>query len=277
MRPQGPTLLIGRNLRRESERTLAMQMPDDGAAGGEITLRMSRIEVIDIHKSFGKYEALKGISLQVEQGEIVGFFGPDGAGKTVTFQCILGLQRPNSGRIVFDGADVTHLPFYRRAILGLGYLPEQQSVFRGLTVSQNVMAMLEISEPSREQRAERLEELLRSLRLSHLRDAMATSLSGGERRRCEVARALALEPVIMLLDEPFRGIDPLTIASIKELIFAMRARGIGVLITDQNVPEMLDIVDRAYVIDNGRVIFEGEPDAMVSDPEVIAHYLGPDD
>lgn len=240
-------------------------------------LPLSRIEVIDVHKSFGKYDALKGVSLNVSQGEIVGLFGPDGAGKTVTFQCMLGLHRPNAGRIVFDGYDVTKLPFYRRAILGLGYLPEQPSVFRGLTVTQNVMSMLEISEPDPATRNARLEDLLRSLKLSHLRDAMATSLSGGERRRCEVARALALEPLIMILDEPFRGIDPLTIASIKELVTEMRERDIGILISDQNVPEMMDLIDRAYVIDRGTIIFDGSPEAMVHDPDVIAHYLGEED
>lgn len=240
-------------------------------------LPLSRIEVIDVHKSFGKYDALKGVSLNVSQGEIVGLFGPDGAGKTVTFQCMLGLHRPNAGRIVFDGYDVTKLPFYRRAILGLGYLPEQPSLFRGLTVTQNVMSMLEISEPDPVTRNARLEDLLRSLKLSHLRDEMATSLSGGERRRCEVARALALEPLIMILDEPFRGIDPLTIASIKELVTEMRERDIGILITDQNVPEMMDLIDRAYVIDRGKIIFDGSPDAMVHDPDVIAHYLGEED
>lgn len=240
-------------------------------------LPLSRIEVIDVHKSFGKYDALKGVSLKVSQGEIVDLFGPDGAGKTVTFQCMLGLHRPNAGRIVFDGYDVTKLPFYRRAILGLGYLPEQPSLFRGLTVTQNVMSMLEISEPDPVTRNARLEDLLRSLKLSHLRDEMATSLSGGERRRCEVARALALEPLIMILDEPFRGIDPLTIASIKELVTEMRERDIGILITDQNVPEMMDLIDRAYVIDRGKIIFDGSPDAMVHDPDVIAHYLGEED
>ncbi len=234
----------------------------------------SRVEVIDVHKRFGSYEALKGISLTVSQGEIVGLFGPDGAGKTVTFQCMLGLHRPNAGRIAFDGADVTRLPFYRRAILGLGYLPEQPSLFRGLTVAQNIIAMLEIAEPDGQARRERLEELLHGLSLAHLRDSRATALSGGERRRTEVARALALEPKIMLLDEPFRGIDPLTIASIKELIGEMRERGIGILVTDQNVPEMLEVIERAYVIDEGRVIFEGSPAQMIADPQVVAHYLG---
>ncbi len=240
-------------------------------------LALSQIEVIDVRKRFGSYEALKGVSLKVTQGEIVGLFGPDGAGKTVTFQCMLGLHRPNSGRIVFDGADVTRLPFYRRAILGLGYLPEQPSLFRGLTVAQNIAAMLEIAEPDAQVRQERLDDLLVGLNLSHLRASRATALSGGERRRCEVARALALEPKIMLLDEPFRGIDPLTIASIKQLIGEMRERRIGILVTDQNVPEMLELIERAYVIDEGSVIFEGVPEAMIEDPGVLAHYLGKHD
>ena len=248
------------------------QVPDKVSALG-----YSRIEVIDVHKRFGSYEALKGISLTVSQGEIVGLFGPDGAGKTVTFQCMLGLHRPNSGRIAFDGADVTRLPFYRRAILGLGYLPEQPSLFRGLSVAQNITAMLEIAEPDGQARRERLEELLQGLNLAHLRDSRATALSGGERRRTEVARALALEPKIMLLDEPFRGIDPLTIASIKELIGEMRERGIGILVTDQNVPEMMEVIERAYVIDEGKVIFEGSPKEMMEDSQVVAHYLGEPD
>ena len=171
-----------------------MQVAGEQAPAMESAPHRSRIEVVDIHKRFGSYEALRGISLSVSQGEIVGLFGPDGAGKTVTFQCMLGLQRPNSGRIDFDGADVTRLPFYRRAILGLGYLPEQPSLFRGLTVSQNISAMLEIAEPDGGVRRERLEELLQGLNLAHLRDSRATALSGGERRRCEVARAPRATP-----------------------------------------------------------------------------------
>lgn len=235
---------------------------------------LASLEVIDLHKSFRKQPALSGLSLSVRQGEIVGLFGRDGAGKTVAFYCILGLLKPDSGRIMLRGKDISRLPFYRRAILGLGYLPEQPSVFRGMTVEQNVMAMLEIEEPDRDIRQQRLDELLRDLNIAHLRGARATSLSGGERRRCEVARALALDPVIMVLDEPFAGIDPLTIASIKQLILEMKRRGIGILLTDQNVPEMLQLIDRACVIDQGTVIFEGTPDQMLHDPFVIQSYLG---
>jgi lipopolysaccharide export system ATP-binding protein len=182
--------------------------------------------------------------------------------------------RPGIGEARLASADVTALPFYRRAMLGLAYLPEQPSIFRGLTVEQNILSMLEIVEPVREQRDAKLEEILESLDLARLRKASANSLSGGERRRCEVAKALALDPAIMLLDEPFSGIDPLTIASIKQLIREMRTRGIGILLTDQNVPEMLSLIERAYVLDEGRVIFSGTPDEMMRAPLVIEHYLG---
>ncbi len=232
------------------------------------------LEVIDIHKSFGERPVLNGLSLTVRQGEVVGLFGRDGAGKSVSFYCILGMLKPDAGRIMLRGDDISRLPFYRRAILGLGYLPEQPSVFRGLTVEQNVQAMLEVSETDRQRRHERLETLLTDLNIAHLRNTRATSLSGGERRRCEVARALALDPFVMLLDEPFAGIDPLTIASIKELVLKMKRRNIGILITDQNVPEMLDLIDRAYVIDRGRMVFEGSPDEMLHDPTVLRTYLG---
>jgi lipopolysaccharide export system ATP-binding protein len=178
------------------------------------------------------------------------------------------------GRVMLGDDDVTRLPFYRRAVLGLAYLPEQPSIFSGMTVEQNIRSMLEVVEPDSENREARLEELLEALDLERLRDAMATSLSGGERRRCEVARALALDPRIILLDEPFSGIDPLTIASIKQMIRDMRERGIGILVTDQNVPEMLDVIERAYVMSEGRIIYSGDPRAMLHDPEVIKRYLG---
>lgn len=232
------------------------------------------LEVVEIRKSFGKREVLKGLSLSVRQGEVVGVFGRDGAGKTTSFYCVLGLLRPDGGRIMLGERDITRLPFYRRAILGLGYLPEQPSIFRGLSVTQNITAMLEIVEPDPEVRATRLEDLLEALHMTHLRDAPANALSGGERRRCEVARALALDPKIMMLDEPFAGIDPLTIASIKELIGEMKRRNIGLLLTDQNVREMRSVIDRAYVIHEGEVIFDGAPHEMAHDRAVIERYLG---
>lgn len=232
------------------------------------------LEVIDLHKSFGNRPVLNRLSLTVRQGEIVGLFGRDGAGKSVCFYCILGLLKPDLGRIMLRGEDISRLPFYRRAILGLGYLPEQPSIFRGLTVAQNIQAMLEIGEPDPLSRQQRLDKLLTDLNIAHLRSARATSLSGGERRRCEVARSLALDPAVILLDEPFAGIDPLTIASIRELILEMKRRNIGVLVTDQNVPEMLALIDRACVIDQGTLIFSGSPDEMLNDPSVIRNYLG---
>ena len=237
-------------------------------------LEPAALNVIDIHKSFGKRPVLNGLSLTARQGEIVGLFGRDGAGKSVSFYCILGLLKPDSGRIMLNGNDISRLPFYRRAVLGLGYLPEQPSIFRGLTVAQNVLTMLQICEPDPHVRQMRLDDLLESLGLDHLRNERATSLSGGERRRCEVARALALDPAIILLDEPFAGIDPLTIASIKELIREMKRRNIGILLTDQNVPEMMELIDRAYVIDGGAVVFSGSPDEMLHDRSVIKSYLG---
>lgn len=232
------------------------------------------LEIAGVHKSFGGRPVLQGVSLCVSEGEVVGLFGRDGAGKSVTFYCILGLTRCDAGRILLGGTDVSDLPFYRRAAMGLGYLPEQTSIFRGMNVEQNILAMLEIVERDRRQRQERLEQLLADLRIAHLRKVKANSLSGGERRRCEVARAMALDPLFVLLDEPFAGIDPLTIASIKELIAELRANGVGVLITDQNVPEMMDVIDRAYLLDEGHIVFAGSPRAMMHDPVAIERYFG---
>ncbi|MBU6207916.1 MAG: LPS export ABC transporter ATP-binding protein, partial [Alphaproteobacteria bacterium] len=182
--------------------------------------------------------------------------------------------RPDTGRIVLDGEDITHLPMYRRAVLGLGYLPQETSIFRGMTVAQNIVSVLEINEPDQEARVLRLEELLEEFGLTHLRDSAAMALSGGERRRCEIARALAANPRIMLLDEPFAGIDPISIADIRELVRDLKRRQIGVLITDHNVRETLDIVDRACIIYDGKVLFSGSPEALVADPNVRRLYLG---
>lgn len=244
-----------------------------GTCGHE-TVTPALLEVVDIFKILGKRSVLNGLSLSVCEGEIFGLFGPDGAGKTVALQCILGLMRADRGRVVLRGQDVTRIPFYRRALLGMGYLPEQPSVFRGLTVAQNVMAMIETVEPDPQMRATRLDRLLDDLGIAHLRDTRAAALSGGERRRCEIARSLALEPVIMLLDEPFAGIDPLTIESLKHMILAMKKRSIAVLLTDQNVDVMMELIDRACVIDDGKPIFEGSPREMLHNPVVIEHYLG---
>jgi lipopolysaccharide export system ATP-binding protein len=232
------------------------------------------LEVRSIAKSYDKRAVLHDVSLHVERGEVVGLLGPNGAGKTTSFYSVMGLVRPDAGRIYLDGRDITQLPMYRRAILGLGYLPQETSIFRGLTVEQNIMSVLEVAEPDGEARAARLEKLLQEFGLTHLRDSPAMALSGGERRRCEIARSLAAEPLIMLLDEPFAGIDPISIADIRDLVCELKKRDIGVLITDHNVRETLDIVDRACIIYDGQVLFEGTPQALVADENVRRLYLG---
>ena len=246
-----------------------MVRPDEQAAQAGVGL-----EVRSIAKAYDRRAVLHDVSLGVSRGEVVGLLGPNGAGKTTCFYSIMGLVMPDSGRIFLDGQDITDLPMYRRAILGLGYLPQETSIFRGLTVEQNIESVLELSEPDRQARRERLERLLDEFGLAPLRDSPAMSLSGGERRRCEIARALAADPSIMLLDEPFAGIDPISISDIRELVRELKQRGIGVLITDHNVRETLDIVDRACIIYDGQVLFQGTPEALVADSEVRRLYLG---
>jgi lipopolysaccharide export system ATP-binding protein len=232
------------------------------------------LEVRSIAKSYDKRAVLRDVSLSVARGEVVGLLGPNGAGKTTCFYSVMGLVQPDAGRIFLDERDITKLPMYRRAILGLGYLPQETSIFRGLTVEQNIMAVLEISECDRDARDERLEKLLGEFGLLGLRASPAMALSGGERRRCEIARALAADPSIMLLDEPFAGIDPLSISDIRDLVIELKGRDIGVLITDHNVRETLEIVDRACIIYDGQVLFEGTPQALVADEQVRRLYLG---
>jgi lipopolysaccharide export system ATP-binding protein len=243
-------------------------------AAVEPQLASGGLEVRSIAKAYDRRAVLHDVSLDVHRGEVVGLLGPNGAGKTTCFYSVMGLVRPDSGRIFLDGQDITDLPMYRRAILGLGYLPQETSIFRGLTVEQNIMAVLEVSEPDTKARAARLEQLLGEFGLTHLRESPAMALSGGERRRSEIARALAAEPSIMLLDEPFAGIDPISIADIRELVRELKKRDIGVLITDHNVRETLDIVDRACIIYDGQVLFAGTPQALVADHEVRRLYLG---
>ena len=238
------------------------------------TSHVRGLEVRSIAKSYDKRAVLHDVSLSVTRGEVVGLLGPNGAGKTTCFYSAMGLVKPDAGRIFLDGRDITRLPMYRRAILGLGYLPQETSIFRGLTVEQNIIAVLEVSEPDRAARDERLERLLGEFGLVHLRTAPAMALSGGERRRCEIARALAADPSIMLLDEPFAGIDPISISDIRGLVKDLKQRDIGVLITDHNVRETLDIVDRACIIYDGQVLFEGTPQALVADEQVRRLYLG---
>jgi len=232
------------------------------------------LEVISIAKSYDKRAVLTDISLSVGKGEVVGLLGPNGAGKTTCFYSVMGLVRPDSGRILMDGLDVTKLPMYRRAILGLGYLPQETSIFRGMTVEQNIGCVLEMIEPDAQTRNAELERLLDEFGLTRLRSSPAMALSGGERRRCEIARALAAKPSIMLLDEPFAGIDPISIQDIRNLVIDLKQRGIGVLITDHNVRETLDIVDRACIIYGGQVLFAGSPQDLVADENVRRLYLG---
>jgi lipopolysaccharide export system ATP-binding protein len=232
------------------------------------------LEVVSIAKSYDRRVVLSDVSLSVAPGEVLGLLGPNGAGKTTCFYSIMGLVKPDSGRVLLDGAEITSLPMYRRAVIGLGYLPQETSIFRGMTVAQNIMAVLELAEPDRDAREARLDQLLGEFHLDRLRDSMATALSGGERRRCEIARALAADPSIMLLDEPFAGIDPISISDIRALITQLKTRGIGVLITDHNVRETLDICDRACIIYDGRVLFAGTPQALVADENVRRLYLG---
>ena len=241
---------------------------------GEARRTDNGLDVRSIAKSYDKRAVLHDVSLEVQRGEVVGLLGPNGAGKTTCFYSVMGLVKPDSGRIFLDGNDITELPMYRRSILGLGYLPQETSIFRGMTVEENIIAVLEAAEPDRSARHGRLEQLLGEFGLAALRDSPAMALSGGERRRCEIARALAAKPSIMLLDEPFAGIDPISIADIRELVRELKSREIGVLITDHNVRETLDIVDRACIIYDGQVLFAGTPEALVADQEVRRLYLG---
>jgi lipopolysaccharide export system ATP-binding protein len=235
---------------------------------------MRGLSVVSIAKSYDKRVVLTDVSLSVGPGEVIGLLGPNGAGKTTCFYSVMGLVKPDSGRIMLDGDDITGLPMYRRAILGLGYLPQETSIFRGLSVEKNILTVLELSEPDKAARERRLDQLLDEFGLTRLRYAPAMALSGGERRRAEIARALAANPSIMLLDEPFAGIDPLSISDIRDLIVELKKRGIGVLITDHNVRETLDIVDRGYIIYDGRVLFAGSPEELVADENVRRLYLG---
>jgi len=237
-------------------------------------LQAGSLEVHSIFKSFKSRPVVKGVSLGVRRGEVVGLLGPNGAGKTTVFYMITGLISADSGSITFDDNDITRLPMYRRARLGIGYLPQEPSIFRGMTVEQNIRSVLEIAEPNRKKRAEKLESLLEEFTITRLRKSPAIALSGGERRRVEIARALASGPAFMLLDEPFAGIDPIAVGDIRALVRHLSARGIGVLITDHNVRETLGLIDRAYIIHDGQVLMQGSPDEVVANEDVRRFYLG---
>jgi len=251
-------------------------MSPEGAASRSSNSQAAQngLGAVRIAKSYRGRRVVKDVSLFLNRGEVVGLLGPNGAGKTTCFYMITGLIRVDQGQSLLDGQDVTTLPMYQRARLGVGYLPQEPSIFRGLTVEQNVMAIVELSERNRSKRREIVDGLLAELRVDHLKDAPAAALSGGERRRVEIARALATRPSFMLLDEPFAGIDPLAINDIRDLILFLKSKGLGILITDHNVRETLQIVDRASIMFDGEVLFEGTPDAIRSDRTVRERYLG---
>jgi lipopolysaccharide export system ATP-binding protein len=227
-----------------------------------------------VGKPYTTRPVVRNVTIALRRGEAVGLLGPNGAGKTTTFYMIVGLVKPDTGSISLDGADITSLPMYRRARLGIGYLPQEASVFRGLNVEQNVMAALEVVEPDRDRRDMMLDELLAEFGIGHLRRTPALALSGGERRRVEIARALATQPAYILLDEPLAGIDPIAVNEIRDLVSHLKDRGIGVLITDHNVRETLGIIDRAYIMHDGRMLMEGSPDEVVAHEDVRRFYLG---
>jgi len=227
-----------------------------------------------LRKSYKKRTVIRDVSMELARGEVVALLGPNGSGKTTCFYSIAGLVTPEGGEVIIDGKDVTALPMYRRARLGIGYLPQEMSIFRGLSVEENIMAVLEITGMDRHKQRERLEELLSEFSITHLRAAPALALSGGERRRVEIARCLAADPKYLLLDEPFAGVDPIAVAEIRHLVHDLKSRGIGVLITDHNVRETLDIVDRAYILHDGHVLMSGTTDEVVRDETVRKVYLG---
>ncbi len=237
----------------------------DGGAG---------LRVSSLRKSYRKRPVIRDVSLELKRGEVVALLGPNGSGKTTCFYAIAGLITPEGGTVTVDGRDVTALPMYRRAKMGIGYLPQEMSIFRGLSVEDNIMAILEISTRDRNRRRDRLEELLSEFSITHLRRAPALALSGGERRRAEIARCLAANPKYVLLDEPFAGVDPIAVGEIRELVGKLKNNGIGVLITDHNVRDTLTIVDRAYILHDGHILMSGTTDEVVEDENVRRVYLG---
>ena len=243
--------------------------PELKVAGGDSGLRIQHLR-----KSYRKKAVIRDFSMALDRGEVVALLGPNGSGKTTTFYAVAGLVTPEGGRVTVDGKDVTTLPMYRRAQLGIGYLPQEMSIFRGLSVQDNISAILDIRVKHRHQRRERLEELLTEFSIEHLRRAPALALSGGERRRVEIARCLAANPNYLLLGEPFAGVDPISVGDIRQLVADLKKRGIGVLITDHNVRETLEIVDRAYILHEGKVLMSGTPEEVVQNENVRRVYLG---
>ncbi|MBY6003814.1 LPS export ABC transporter ATP-binding protein [Salipiger bermudensis] len=246
-----------------------MARPDLTVTEGDSGLR-----VRNLRKSYKKRVVIRDVTLDLDRGEVVALLGPNGSGKTTTFYAVAGLVNPEGGKVTIDGRDATWMPMYRRARLGIGYLPQEMSIFRGLSVEDNITAVLDIAESDRHRRRERLEELLGEFSIEHLRRAPALALSGGERRRVEIARCLAANPKYLLLDEPFAGVDPISVNDIRLLVSDLKKRGIGVLITDHNVRETLEIVDRAYILHDGKVLMSGSPAEVVQNENVRRVYLG---
>jgi lipopolysaccharide export system ATP-binding protein len=232
------------------------------------------LKIRNLRKSYRKRPVIRDVSLELRRGEVVALLGPNGSGKTTCFYCIAGLVMPDGGQVLIDGQDVSTFPMYRRAKLGIGYLPQERSIFQGLSVEDNILAILEIVEKDRTKRRERLDQLLNEFSIAHLRRTPSVALSGGERRRCEIARSLAANPKYLLLDEPFPGVDPIAVGDIRDLVIDLKERGIGVLITDHNVRETLEIVDRAYILHNGEVLMSGTAEEVVADEKVKRVYLG---
>ena len=271
-RPQQP----GTQARDERPRRPKAAKPAkaNGSVGAQLLRRPGFLAVHSVEKSFGSRQVVRGVSIYVRRGEAVGLLGPNGAGKTTVFYMITGLIKADRGAIELDGHDVTQLPMYQRARLGIGYLPQEASIFRGLTVEQNIRAVLEVVEPNKRKREAQLDELLDEFNITRLRKSPSIALSGGERRRVEIARALATRPNYMLLDEPFAGIDPIAVGDIQDLVRHLTNRGIGVLITDHNVRETLGLTDRAYIVYAGQILTEGSPEEIVANPDVRRLYLG---
>jgi lipopolysaccharide export system ATP-binding protein len=242
--------------------------------GLSLTPGNSGLQVVQLRKSYRRRPVIHDVTMELRRGEVVALLGPNGSGKTTCFYSIAGLVTPESGLVQIDGRDVTTLPMYRRARYGIGYLPQEVSIFRGMSVEDNIMAILEIAVRDRHKRRERLEDLLSEFGIEHLRRASALSLSGGERRRVEIARCLAAEPRYLLLDEPFAGVDPISVGDIRQLVMDLKNRGIGVLVTDHNVRETLEIVDRAYILHDGKVLMSGSAEDVVRDENVRRVYLG---
>ncbi len=255
------------------ESQLEHPFPPDGG-GPRLVADNRGLHANNIGKRFKKRQVVRGISLYIQRGEVVALLGPNGAGKTTCFYMITGLIPPDYGSVILDGHDITDLPMYRRARLGIGYLPQEASIFRGLSVENNIRAVLEVVEKSHERREVVLDALLAEFSITHLRRAPALALSGGERRRVEIARALATSPNFILLDEPFAGIDPIAVGDIRDLVVHLKDRGIGVLITDHNVRDTLDVIDRAYIIHDGMMLMEGVPSDIVGNEDVRRVYLG---